>query len=63
MATKIQRQFKKYIFRKKIFLKLKELVKRKNIWRKFEKKWRIKILKQAKNVMIQYADYKKKMEQ
>lgn len=45
MSTKIKRQFKKYIFRKKIFLKLKELVKRKNIWRKFEKKWRLKILK------------------
>ena len=43
-ATKIQKLFKVFVFRKKIKQKLRLLVKRKNIWRKFQAVQRKKIM-------------------
>lgn len=46
-AKKILRKYRKYKFRKNLTSKLKLLVKRKNIWRKFNQTQVITFLKQA----------------
>ena len=46
-ATKIQRQIKAFVFRKRVLRKLKLLVKRKRIWQKFEKTQRHKLLRES----------------
>jgi len=43
-ATKIQKQIKTFVFRKKVLRRLKLLVKRKRLWQKFEATQRHKLL-------------------
>jgi myosin-7 len=63
MASKLQKQYRRFSFRKKIIKNLKKLVKNGRIWDKFAKKQRLKLYRHAKDTLVRYCEQKKKKEE